>query len=35
MDDLLNIRVFLNKLVLKDVAKPTIFEEEKENEEAE
>lgn len=32
MDDLLNIRVFLNKLVLKDVAKPTVFEEEKEEE---
>lgn len=32
MDDLFTINMFLKKLVLKDAAKPTIFEEEKEEE---
>lgn len=32
MDDLFTINMFLKKLVLKDAVKPTIFEEEKEEE---
>lgn len=35
VDDFRVLRIFLNKLALKDTFKPTIFEEEKENEEAE
>jgi hypothetical protein len=35
VEDFRVLRIFLNKLALKDTFKPTIFEEEKENEEAE